>query len=80
MTGTMLAAMLYDFHPSEVFFRATVEHLVRRMVVLEESMSKEKDQLNKLYQKKLAFLGIRGYLATTRELFQAKKGCPSLFL
>lgn len=72
LTGVTLATMLDEFHPSTVVFSATVERLVRRLVVLEESMSVEKDQMSKFYAKKLAFLGIGGgALPATRELFQA---------
>lgn len=51
MTGTTLATLLDEFHPAAVVFSATVERLVRRLVVLKESMSVDKDQLGKFYRK-----------------------------
>lgn len=72
ITDTTLATLLDEFHPASVVFSATVERLVRRLVVLEESMSVDKKQLDKLYRKKLPCRGIGGgALPETREIFQA---------
>lgn len=59
-TGKTLATTLDELHPSSVIFRATAERIVRRLVVLEESIEVEEDQVRKCNMKKMVFLGIGG--------------------
>lgn len=69
LVETTLATMLEESHPAKVIFIATVKRLTRRLVILEESLNVEKDQLSRLYQKRMNLFEIEGgSLPSTREL------------
>ena len=58
--GLALAALLDEFHPAHVVTSNAVERLVRRLSVLEESISVDRKERGAFYEKKLGFLGIGG--------------------
>lgn len=69
-TETALAALLDELHPSAIVFSARVQLLVRLLLLLEDSMTVYKEQLEKFQFAKLAFTGIGGgALPATRALF-----------
>lgn len=48
-TGTTLATILDEFHPTAVVFSATVKNIVPILVLLEETLKIEKDKLGNVY-------------------------------
>ena len=60
VSGLILASFLDELHPDQVTTSTAVERLVRRLVVLEESISIDKKERAAFYEKKLAFMGIGG--------------------
>lgn len=66
-TGLALAALLDEFHPNPIIFSSGVERMVRRLVVIEEALGKERKERAGVYDKNLEFMGLNvGPAASTR--------------
>lgn len=59
-TGMALAAFLDEFHPNPIIYSSGIERLVRRLVVIEAALEKDKKDRGAFYEKNLSFLGIGG--------------------
>lgn len=51
-TGMTLANRLDEFHPNPIVYSAGVERLVRRLVLIEAALSKDKKDRGQFYGKK----------------------------
>lgn len=59
VAGLVLTSLRDDFHPSNLLTSLAVELLVRRLVLIEKALSKDKDR-GPYFKKNLAFHGIGG--------------------
>lgn len=66
-TGLALAALLDEFHPNPIVYSAGVERLVRRLLVIETALNKDRKDRAGVFEKNLDFMGINsGPSASTR--------------
>ena len=68
--GLILADLLSEFHPVPIIFSSAVERLVRRLVVLEETLSKDPKDRYAHLESKLSFMGVGGNSLTSKKEFK----------
>ena len=68
--GLILADLLSEFHPVLIIFSSAVERLVSRLVVLEETLSKDPKDRYAHLESKLSFMGVGGNRQPSRKQFK----------
>lgn len=58
VSGLALTALLDEFHPINLVTSSAVERLVRRLVIIEKTLSMERKARGPYFINHLAFLGI----------------------
>ena len=68
-TGLTLASLLNEFHPEQLLYSSAIERLVRRLWVMEKSLSMERQDRGAFVLKMLGFMGLgHGPIADPEEL------------
>lgn len=57
-TGLALAALFDEFHPYPLIFSTAVDRLVRRLVVHEKALEKDRKDRGGFYEKNIEFMGL----------------------